>query len=186
MKKCAIGAIVTMVMVLVSAGLVFSEPKNGFSVNAGLASHNMSGKFVAPFTGPDLSYSSSGLSLGIDYQFALAKTFSLNPFLMTSGESGSGDLKSDTSVGHGILGLQLRYWLDDFFLGAHFARYSEVLTNNSASTSATGPGGGLAFGWEKPDGGLYVMAQFDKATVKYEDADVDINGFRLSVGYRWK
>jgi hypothetical protein len=168
------------------ASTAFAEPKNGFGVNAGLASHSMKATFTQGTPGT-ASYSSSGLSLGIDYQIALSDHFSLNPFLMTSGESASGDVVSGTSAGHGILGLQLRYWLDDLFMGAHLARYTEVLSNsNYGNTSAAGPGIGLVLGWEKHDGGLFVMGQLDSAKVAYADADVKLTGFRLSIGYRWK
>lgn len=168
------------------AGTAFAEPKNGFGVNIGLADHSMKATFTQGPPGT-ASYSSSGLSLGIDYQIALSHYFSLNPFLMTSGESASGDVVSGTSASHGILGLQLRYWIDDMFIGGHIARYSEVLSNsNYGNTSASGPGVGLVLGWEQHDGGLFFMGQLDSAKLAYDDADVKLTGFRLSVGYRWK
>ena len=170
--------------VVLCASSSFAAPKNGFGFNAGLASHDMQADMK--YGGGTLTYSSSGLSLGIDYQIALSDTLSLNPFFMTSGESASGDTASGTSAGHGILGLQLRYWMNDVFIGGHVASYSEVLSDAIASTSASGSGFGLVAGWEQPKGGLFVMGQLDKATIAYSDADVDMTGFRLSVGYRWK
>ena len=177
-------------LLLFSAGAAFADPKSGFSVNAGLASHSMSIANAAPA----FSYDSSGLSLGIDYQIALSKSFSLNPFLMTSGETVSGycsgglcaSPSTEVTSGHGIIGLQLRYWINDIFVGGHITSYSEVLDNGTSNVNASGPGAGLAVGWEKHDGGLYVMGQLDGATLKYSDADVDLSGVRLSVGYRWK
>ena len=162
------------------AGTAAAEPKNGFGLNAGLASHSMND--------PGSSYSSAGLSIGVDYQIALSDKLSINPFLMSSGETTNA---SGITAGHGILGVQLRYWVDDMFFGGHLGGYSEVQTASSGSfsVSASGSGGGagLVAGWEKPDGGLYVMGQLDSATIKYSGfADTKLSAFRLSAGYRWK
>lgn len=170
-----------LVSVLLSSsfsGAAIAGPKNGFSVNAGLASHNRD-------CGGCTGSSTSGLSLGMDYQIAVSKNFSINPFLMTSSETNKNI--SGTTVGHGILGVQLRYWAGDVFVGAQLGSYSEVLVSGNTSTSGNGGGVGLVAGWEKPDGGLYVMGQFDSAKVKYSGAsEIPFTAFRLSVGYRWK
>lgn len=159
-------------------GVVSAEPRDGFGLNAGLASHSRDCNGCA-------GSSTSGLSLGVDYQFALTDKFSISPFLMSSSESSQN--VSDTTVSHGIFGAQLRYWIGDMYLGGHLGSYSEVLTSGAMSLTGTGGGAGLAGGWEQPDGGLYVMGQFDSATVKYTElADIKFSAFRLSVGYRWK
>lgn len=159
-------------------GTAVADPKNGFSVNAGTASHSRD-------CGGCIASSTSGLSLGLDYQIALSDTLSINPFLMSSGETNSN--VSGTTVGHGILGAQLRFWAGDVFLGGHVGSYSEVLTNGGVSLSGNGGGAGLVAGWEKPDGGLYVMGQYDSATVSYSGlTDIKFTALRLSVGYRWK
>ncbi len=169
-----------------SAGSAQAEPKNGFALDAGLTTHRMTN----PVTG---NYQSTGVSLGLDYQFAVSDSLSLNPFLMTSGETVSGNaanFAAGTNAGHGMLGLQLRYWIDNAFLGAHLASYSEVLSNTvgnvTTSTSAHGGGLGLAAGWEKPDGGLFVVGQLDSSNLKYSTSTSKMSGFRLSMGYRWK
>lgn len=166
-----------------SAGSAQAEPKNGFALDAGLTSHRMTN----PVTG---NYQSTGVSLGLDYQFAVSDSLSLNPFLMTSGETVSGSVAAGTMAGHGMLGLQLRYWIDNAFIGAHLAGYSEVLSNTTGnvttSTSAHGGGLGLTAGWEKPDGGLFVVGQLDSANLKYPTSTSKMSGFRLSMGYRWK
>ena len=113
------------------------QAANGFGLFAGLSSHSMNPQ---PQVGSAQDYSSSGVSLGIDYQFALGESFSLNPFLMSAGERVSGGI-TDTTSGHGILGIEGRYWLNnEYFLGAHVGSYSEVLQSNSSnvSTSASG------------------------------------------------
>lgn len=170
----------TVVLFALLAGTALAGPQNGFGLNAGLASHSMSD--------PAGSYKSSGLSLGLDYQFAISDNLSISPFLMSSGEST--DMTSVTA-GHGILGVQLRYWAGDTFFGGHLGGYSEVLTASvgslSVSSSGSGGGAGLVAGWENPDGGLYVMGQLDSATIKYSgSADTKMSAFRFSVGYRWK
>jgi hypothetical protein len=167
----------TTILFALLTGTAVAEPKNGFSLNAGLASHNRDCGCVASST--------SGLSLGLDYQFALSDNLSISPFLMTSGETNSN--VSGTTVSHGILGVQLRYWAGDMFFGGHLGSYSEVLASGGLSLSATGGGAGLVAGWEKPDGGLYVMGQLDSTTVNYSGlSDIKLSAFRLSVGHRWK
>lgn len=166
------------ILFVLLTGTAVAEPKNGFGLNAGLASHNRD-------CGGCAGSSSSGVSIGGDYQFALSDKFSLSPFLMSSGERNSN--VSGSTIGHGIFGAQLRYWAGDLFLGGHLGRYSEIITNGSVSLSGSGGGAGLVAGWEKPDGGLYVMGQYDSAKVKYSGlSDIKFTGFRFSVGYRWK
>lgn len=168
----------TAVLFAFLTGTAVAEPKNGFGLNAGLASHSRD-------CGGCLASSTSGLSLGLDYQFALSDKVSLSPFLMTSGESSSN--LSGVTFGHGILGAQLRYWAGDVFFGGHLASYSEILTDGLISVSGNGGGAGLVAGWENPDGGLYLMGQLDSATVRYSGlTDIKFSALRLSAGYRWK
>ena len=168
----------TAMLFALLTGTAMADPKNGFSLNAGLASHNRE-------CGGCTGSSTSGLSLGLDYQFALSNNLSISPFLMTSVETSSN--VSGTTVGHGILGGQLRYWAGDMFFGGHLGSYSEVLATGGLSLSGSGGGAGLVAGWENPDGGMYVMGQVDSATVNYSGlSDIKFSAFRLSLGYRWK
>jgi hypothetical protein len=168
----------TAILFALLSGTAMAAPKNGFGLNGGLSSHNRD-------CGGCTASSTSGLSLGLDYQFALSDSFSISPFLMTSAESNKN--VSGVSVGHGILGAQLRYWAGDIFVGGHLGSYSEVLTSGGVSLSGSGGGAGLVAGWERPDGGLYLMGQFDSATVTYPGlSDIKFTAFRLSVGHRWK
>ena len=168
----------TVILFVLMTGTAMAEPKNGFSLNAGLASHS---RDCNGCTGS----STSGVSLGLDYQFALSNKFSISPFLMSSSESNSN--VSGATVGHGIFGAQLRYWAGDMFFGGHLGNYSEVISSGGVTVlSGSGGGAGLVAGWEKPDGGLYVMGQFDSATIKYSSGNIPISAFRLSAGYRWK
>ena len=177
----------TFFLPILIGGNAIAAPQNGFSLNAGAVNDNMSATIIA--TGNPYTYSSSGLSIGIDYQIAMSQNISLNPFLMSSGESTTGSLPSGTTAGHGIFGLQLRYWMNDVYVGGHIASYSEVLANsgnNSTSASGTGGGGGIVVGWEPSNSKWYLMGQYDSANVKYSDANVKLTGTRISIGYRWK
>jgi hypothetical protein len=168
----------TAIVFALFTGTAVADPKNGFSLNAGLASHN---RECNGCTGS----STSGLSLGLDYQFALSNNFSLSPFLMTSSETNKNI--SGVTVGHGILGAQLRYWAGDIFFGGHLGSYSEVISSGGVSLTGSGGGAGLVAGWEQSDGGLYVMGQVDSATVSSSSiGNIPFSAFRLSVGYRWK
>lgn len=165
-------------LLALSTGAAAASPQNGFSLNAGLASHSRD-------CGGCAGSSTSGLSIGLDYQFALSDKFSVNPFLMSSGESSSN--LPGVGVGHGILGVQLRYWAGDAFFGGHIGSYSEVLTDGMVSLSGSGGGAGLVAGWENPNGGMYMMGQVDSATAKYSGlTDIKFSALRLSIGYRWK
>ena len=165
-----------------SMGSAIADPQSGLGVNAGLVGNHMS---ASPG-----NYQSAGLDFGLDYQIAVSPSVSINPFLMSSAESTSGAIVSGTKAGHGILGLQFRYWIDNVFLGAHLAAYSEVLSNTvgniTASTPANGGGIGLVAGWEDPKSGLFVMGQLDSSKLKYNGYDSKLSGFRLNLGYRWK
>ncbi|MFA6015761.1 MAG: outer membrane beta-barrel protein [Gallionellaceae bacterium] len=181
-KRAVLQAII---LFAASVNLAHAQAQNGFGLNIGLASHSMEGT-VAPSNFP-ISYTSSGMSLGLDYQFAISDSFSVNPFLMSSSESVSGDLNSGTTTGHGIFGLQARYWIGDLFVGAHVASYSEVLLNSSNSardTAGAGTGGGLVVGWEPSR--WSVTGQIDSPNLTYSDADIKLTGIRVNVGYRWK
>jgi hypothetical protein len=179
----------TLIVLLgTSAQAQAEQPANGFGLFGGISSHSMT-----PQNSAAADYSSSGVSLGIDYQFGLADSFSLNPFLMSAGERVSGGI-SDATSGHGILGVEGRYWINsEYFLGAHVGSYSEVLQSNSSnvSTSASGGGFGLTVGWENNSrtsafGGIFVALQVDKAKIHYDNADVGLSGLRMHIGYRWK
>jgi len=161
-----------------ASGTAMAAPRNGFGLNAGLVSHR---RDCGGCAGSD----TSGVSIGIDYQIALSDRLSLSPFLMTSGETSSN--VSGVTVGHGIVGAQLRYWAGEVFFGGHIGAYSETISDGAFSLSGNGGGAGLVAGWESRDGGLYFMGQVDSATIHYSgSSDIKITDFRLSMGYRWK
>lgn len=175
-----------------SAGNAVAKAKNGFGINAGVTRNIMDSTYTTgsasnPVGSTD-SYSSSGVSLGIDYQITFPKQLTLNPFLMISSESTSLATQSSAIMGHSILGLQGRLWQGDFFVGVHGALYTETLTisGGASTTSETGSGQGLVVGWEPTNSRWSIMLQGDYATIKYPTQDVIWRGARFSVGYRWK
>ncbi len=172
-----IGGVLAVAIMLVSGHAQAETPAHGFGLFGGNASYSMDG--------PSVDYSSSGISIGIDYQFGVANNFSINPFLMSAGERTSGALSSGTTARHDIQGVQGRYWNKESFIGAHIGRYSEVLMNGGTSSSGNGFGFGLVAGWESKTSGLIVSMQLDEAMIAYSDTDVNLRGYRLQVGYRW-
>lgn len=175
-------------LLAISISTCQAAPQNGFSINGGIASTYTANSQNSPiFSGSLGAYTSDGFSLGMDYQVALNDYLSLNPFLMTSLEPTL--FLTNVYAKHRIIGLQLRYWMGGGFVGGHIGRYSEVLTQTGGtglSTSGSGGGFGLVGGWENPDGGLYVMGQYDSASLDFTGSPAKLWGFRVSVGYRWK
>lgn len=165
-----------------------AAPANGWSLYGGLASHSTSGKFVQGFASrTSFEIESSGLSIGGDYQFEMNKNFSLNIIFMTSSESASSErLIIDTSS-HQILGLQGRIWAKEVFFGAQIGRYSEIVSDSKSGSSVllAGTGYGMVVGWEAKSG-LFFSGQFDFAVVSSADAESNLAGLRIHVGFRWK
>lgn len=189
-----------LMLLIISAGNAFAAPGSGFGLNIGMANSSMNGTTTP--AGAAYSYSSSGVSIGMDYQFALSDSFSISPiFMISASESLNSTLKAGTifsgaqppnSAGHGILGLQLRYWMGDFFVGGHVGSYAEFLSNINANTNTQtdtvgeGMGRGLVVGWEPSKSKWFLMGQVDTANIGYVGADVKLIGTRVSIGYRWK
>jgi hypothetical protein len=161
--------------------------KSGFGIQIGYASHTSSGEITeGALTGAEFEVTSSGTSIGIDYQLALSDSISISPFLISSAESAESDeLIVDTS-GHGILGIQIRFWLDTVFIGGHVGSYSEVLSGDAGDESGRGTGYGVVIGWESRDSGLFLSLQSDQAKIEYSDAESDLTGARAHIGWRFK
>lgn len=158
--------------------------QNGFGLYGGIASHSDA------VVGGGPKYSSSGISLGLDYQMMIGQRFSLDFFLMSSYETTAGNPPPGyDTAGHGILGVSARFWFGNFFFGPHIGSYSEVLYDPSLNTiSGANPGAGISFGMEWPSG-LFFMGQVDNILSLPMDGafiyDVDVRAFRMQVGYRF-
>ncbi len=187
---CRKAAIALILVLILPVSYAVATPKQGFGLFGGIASHTSNVEITKGLLdGTKVNVASSGLSIGVDYQLPVADAVSINFFLMSSSETASGDqnFKAD-SAGHGILGVEGRYWFDALFVGAHVGSYSEVFTSTKSGSSTSTAGGGFGFGvsagWTN-EAGLFVMGQYDKANIAYSDAKADLTGLRVQVGYRW-
>jgi hypothetical protein len=158
---------------MVAALLIFSAsayaaPQNGIGAYAGIIAATEGG------TG------SSGLSLGMDAQFALSENLSLNPYLMLSAERDA----SSAGVADGLAGLQLRRWFGTWFAGGHMFEHDRVVySNGSVQSSAYGIAGGLLAGVEYANGwGAEVQADLLESS---NTSDNKRNAIRLNLTYRW-
>ena len=163
--------------------------RKGVGLFGGLARHSASANLTSgALAGQSGSYSSSGFSVGGEYQFLFPDELSLAPFVTTTSERTSGALKAGETAAHGILGVEARKWKNDIYVGAHLGYYWEGLSGSALGTtqSASGLGFGFAVGWESPKNQMFAFAQLDQFKLAYADADVKETGLRLQAGYRWK
>ncbi len=145
-----------------------AAPQNGFGVYAGMIGASENG------------VASKGLSLGADAQFTIDDNWSLNPYLMASLEHSS----ASTTVSDELVGLQVRRWVGDWFIGAQvFAHDRLIVGNGSTQSSAYGVAPGVLAGVEYASGwGAEIQADtFENSTT----AGVSRNAVRLQLTYRW-
>ena len=184
MKKAVIIFLTSIALNSLSVTNLFAKAESGFGLFGGAASHEFEDKNL---DGSTTKFESSGLSLGIDYQFAISDHFSISPFLVGSGEDV--DDCSICTARQGIFGAQLRYWLGGFFLGGHIGSYSQVrevqILGIAISATGRGGGAGVIVGFES-EGGFFFSVQRDKATINIGAIESDLTGTRLHFGFRWK
>lgn len=174
----------TILLALALAPEARADAKNGFGLffeSAQLASQDAS-------TGEE--YAKATLGGGFDYQWALGEAFSLGITLSeSSGKASFPTLPEVTAHKVSSLELEARFWLDSFFLGYHAGTFvlatAEGFSSPSVSNGATG--GGFSLGIEG-DSGWFLAAQSVSAPgVQVPDGPlVDISGYRLRLGYRWR
>ena len=143
-------------------------PQNGFGLYAGAIGASENG------------VSSKGLSIGVDAQFTINDNWSLNPFLMASAEHSS----VSTTVSDELVGLQIRRWFGDWFVGGQvFAHDRLIVGNGTTQNSAYGVAPGVLAGVEYASGwGTEIQADtFENSTT----AGVSRNAVRLHLTYRW-
>lgn len=171
-----------LLALLNSSQSAWAEAKNGLGIYIGGAFHTMSG--TVDLIG-NVEASSSGFSLGIDYQFALVDTASLGLFVLSSSEFYNSTLDVEwTYSSHVIYGIQYRFWISEIFLGVHVGKYTEVLSDNlDNSIAGSGNGAGITVGWEG-EKGFFLAIQADTATIVYPDTEFKVIGVRLHVGRR--
>lgn len=163
-------------------------PRDGLGLMIGQANHDHDAETDG---GTTFSYSSTGLSLGADYQFALTDFYSLSFFYQSFGGDVSSDDINGEESSHTVFGAQVRRWFEQLYLGVHYGRYTEELQfENGFTTEGDGPGFGAVIGFEREDG-LFFMGQVDYATLEFDATpafpafDSDLFGTHLLIGYRF-
>ena len=177
--------------VLLLAGPAWAAGDDGLGVYIGVTDTTITPDSPAGGTKSEIS----GVTFGVDYQFPLGESFSLNPFLMISSEEEeeeispgvTGTNEFDTTV----LALQLRYWIEGLYLGAHAGRYEvEVTGAVGGSETFDDTGFGAVIGWEG-QGGFVLALQYDTFTVEVPSmagpstVDVEFTTLRALIGYRF-
>jgi len=147
--------------------LASADPQNGMGAYAGLigATEN--------------SVGSNGLSLGLDAQFVINDRWSLNPYMLISAER---DINSK-NVSDGLVGLPVRRWLGEWFVGAHVFEHDRVFIDNGRATdSAYGLGAGVLAGVEYSNGwGAEVQTNSE-----FIRPGIQRHALRLHLTYRWR
>lgn len=152
---------------------VQAAPDNGLAVYIGPVSSNDSSVYG---TG-------RGFGIGADAQFVVDENWSLNPYLIISSETT--DRSVDVLNGEG--GLQARYWMGPWFMGAQFLFHDMLLKQNgTVGTSDYSPALGLAAGWESSSHWSVVLEvnALEKGST-YSTSGNNRSDVLLLVGYRW-
>ena len=104
---------------------------------------------------------------------------------ITSEEGNSSQLDNLGLFGIDILGIEFRYWFNDWFIGVHSGFYGHDIFFNSVKLSSnSGTGAGMSIGWGISHN-WFMLVQYDSASVNFGAADMDYKGFAVNVGYRW-
>jgi len=211
--RCSLSQHLTVLLgaslvVVLMAGTSYAGPRSGFSVYGSYVNRSTQlSQRVATTNGGNFSeatlsttQASSGGGLGLDYQFATGKWFSIVPFYQYSSESnkggdGSVDLDNGSTVTitgttstvvHHFAGSQFRFWPgDNFYFGPEIGYHSETFSGGGSNVTGTGIGGGLVIGFET-DGGFQIFVQIDTMTADHGD-NITNGGTatRLNAGYRF-
>ena len=170
-----------------------AQPGGGWAVYAGYGSYDTSGVFQQNDPSAGVSAgdrfdinSDSGISLGVDYQFPVSGSTTVNPFLfITSEEGNSSQLDNLGLFGIDILGVEFRYWFSDWFIGVHSGLYGhDIFFDGVKLSSDSGSGAGLSLGWGISRN-WFMLVQYDSASVEFGAGDMEYDGFAVNVGYRW-
>ena len=187
MKKLIV-AISFALTALLFAGPVFAAGNEGLGVFIGASDST-----ISPSMGSEIDV--SGSTFGVDYQFPLGESLSFNPFYLVSSEDGDdpnpGPPPVPIDVDVSVLGVQLRYWFDGVFLGAHAGRYKAEIKSGTVDQSITDTGYGAIIGWEG-EGGLFLSAQYDTVTFDFPAVpggpgpqEIEVTSIRALIGYRF-
>lgn len=143
-----------------------AEPQNGLGAYVGMIGASESG------------VASGGLSLGLDAQFVINERWSFNPYMQVSAEKNA----NSKYVADGMVGLPVRRWLGEWFIGAHVFAYDRVLIDNGrAYDSAYGIGAGVQAGFEYSNG-WGAEIQTNSELIR---PGIQRHALRLHLTYRW-
>ena len=135
-------------------------------------------------------YGNLGSGAGLDYQYAFTRQVSFLAFVSeVSGKVSFPTLPDVTVAKISHLGVQARLWLGAMFMGIHTGSYILTTAESSFSfdMSNGAAGSGAIFGYES-DRGWFMTLQNDSArNLQVNNGPlVHMDGFRFSLGYRWK
>jgi hypothetical protein len=152
----------------ICSGIAAAAPQNGIGTYVGLISATEGGS------------GSKGLSLGMDAQFTINDNWSLAPYLMVSDERDS----ASRTVADALVGLQVRRWFGDWFVGAHVFEHDRIVSGNgNVQSSAYGTAPGVLAGFEYASGwGAEVQTDSFEST---NTSGIRRNAVRLHLTYRW-
>jgi len=171
-----------------------AKNRSGFAHYGGLSAYSLKGEFTEGFfNGQNFEITGNGLSIGLDYKFALGDNFSAHVALMDSSQNADSDEINIDRMAHGLFGVQGRYWFNRFYIGGMVSSFGQILFKKADDTvagskdekvRAVGPGASLLFGWEA-ENGILVGLQYDYAKLKYDDSEITAQGIRIHGGYRF-
>ncbi len=186
MRTIFAAAILITVALIVAAFApeVGAEPKSGYGLFV------ESAQLVSQDSNTGEEYAKATLGGGFSYQLALGDAFSLGIVLSRAGGKASFPTLPDVSV-HDVSSLELeaRFWLDSVFVGLHGGVFSLATAEgfSSPSPSNGAMGGGFSLGYEDDSGWFLVAQSVSVSGVQVSDGPlVDISGYRLRLGYRWR
>ncbi len=132
---------VFLLVALAGGGRSLAAPIVGGVFFLGGASHSQSSVTTST------DYGSAGIGIGGGFQEKISDACSVSGFLLSSFEVVHGSGAAGRDAGHGVLGVQLRFWVGDLFAGAQLGIYSETLLDSSSNPiTGTGPWGGRETG----------------------------------------
>lgn len=179
-----------MLMILLFLGgllttMTWAENRMGLGLMAGVSQSRLTSTSGLP-------EDYSGNCFGIDFQFPLGKFLSLNPFYIIAKESGSqtnaDGIPEDIDLDTTSLGVHLRIWFRDFFMGVHTATYDvDIIVKGMKVGTLEDTGTGFALGYENP-GGFFVTLRTlepDYHIPEISSEDLNVKTTRALLGYRF-
>ncbi len=186
----AAAILITVALIAVALNAVALAPEVRAAPNSGFGLFVESAQLVSQDANTGEEYAKATLGAGFSYQLALGDAFSLGFVLSRAGGKASFPTLPDVSL-HDVSSLELeaRLWLGPVFVGLHGGVFAlataEGFSSPSLSNGATG--GGFSLGIEGDSGWFLAAQSVSVSGVQVSDGPlVDISGYRLRIGYRWR